>query len=56
MVNAMTKWANKDERVVFSLASIDVDNLASRRVIEKCGYRMIGYTETRTTFMLQLKF
>jgi len=56
MVNAMTNWANKDERVVFVLAFIDYENMASKRVIEKCGFRKLSNYETRHTFIKQLKF
>lgn len=56
MRGAMVKWAREDERVVFIIGNAYNDNVASIRAVEKCGFRKLERNETRTIFILQLKF
>jgi RimJ/RimL family protein N-acetyltransferase len=56
MMSGMIDWASEKEETVFVLASIDKENKPSLRVINKCGFRNIGFHNERLTFLKQLKF
>jgi len=42
VIKALTNWCEGFEDIKFVGASIDIDNYASKRMVEKCGYEYGG--------------